>query len=116
MQVLGRFPPFVNFPPSHAWARSKILKESLLHQLFNRSFEWHLGGVSIAIQQSRPDAGPGRGELDAEQEQRDGRSNHESEEGREAIANSERHPAKIHSQLSMCSSQKLDTHSTQQCT
>ena len=110
MQVLGRFPPFVVFPSSRAWARSKFFEDLLLHQLFNRSVERYLGGVPIAFQQSRSDAGPGRGELDAEQEQRDGRSDHESEEGREAIPNSERHPAKIISQLFLWSSQKLETH------
>ena len=41
-----------------------------------------------------PDASPCSGELDAEQEQRNGHSNHQSEKGREAVPDSERHPAK----------------------
>ena len=55
MQVLGRFPLSVSFPPSHAGTKSKIFEESLL-AFFNGSFQRHHFAVPIAVQQRRPEA------------------------------------------------------------
>ena len=55
MQVLGRFPLSVSFPPSHAGTKSKIFEESLL-VFFNGSFQRHHFAVPIAVQQRRPEA------------------------------------------------------------